>query len=220
MALRGLLKHRMSDGHWRGTHFGPVLLEALAEIEGSKQAGLDAGTKLFGVHGRIVVANDSVRNPEDTAPAAAEAITQADMVVVAPGHAEADILPVLARPRIVDAMRATHGIKVVVTKIMTAESDPNDEPTTSHQLRALTTRVQLSFDFVVANSASFTRQQLQAYAAVGARPVRPDPDQTSAHAGMVVTEELVAPGHLARHEPRRLGETLIEVGTRSILATA
>jgi 2-phospho-L-lactate transferase/gluconeogenesis factor (CofD/UPF0052 family) len=220
MTLRGLLEHRMSEGHWRGTHFGPVLLEALAEIEGSMQAGLDAGTKLLGVHGRIVVANDSVQPPEDTAPSAVEAITQADMVIVAPGHLEADILPVLARPRILDAVRATHGLKVVVTKIMTAEGDPTDEPTTSHQLRSLSSRVELSFDVVVANSASFTRKQLQAYAAVGARPVRPDPEQTSAYATMVVTEQLVAPGHLARHDPKQLGETLIEVGTRSVLATS
>jgi hypothetical protein len=101
---------------------------------------------------------------------------------------------------------------------MTAEGDPNDEPTTSHQLKAITSCVGLSFDFVVASSAAFTRQQLEAYADVGARPVRPDPEQSSAYGATLVTEELVAPGNLARHDPKRLGETLIEVGTRSTLA--
>ena len=220
MALRSLLEHRMNNGEWRGAHFGSVLLEALAEILGSTQKGLDAGARLLGVHGRIVVANDSPPTADETNPPAAESIRQADMVVVAPGHVKADLLPVLTQPHIVDAMRATRGIKVAVTKIMTAEGDPDDEPTTSHQLKVITTCVPLSFDVVVANSAAFTRQQLQAYAAVGARPVRPDPDETSAFAGSVVTDELVAQGNLARHDPKRLGEMLIEVGTRSVLATA
>jgi 2-phospho-L-lactate transferase/gluconeogenesis factor (CofD/UPF0052 family) len=218
IALRGLLEHRMGGGHFRGTHFGPVLLEALAEIEGSMQAGLDVCTRLLGVHGRIVLAEDSGRNLADTPPAAIEAITQADMVVVAPGHVEADTLPILGRPQVAEAMRATRGIKVAITKIMTAEGDARDEPTTSHQLERIARRVPQSFDVVIANSASFTRRQLEAYAAVGARPVRPDTKETSLYAKLVVTDELVASGHLARHDPRRLGELLIEIGTKSVVA--
>ena len=220
LALRTLLEHRMNEGHWRGSHFGPILLEALAEIQGSQQAGLDVGAKLLGVHGRIVLIEDSIVTPNSTAAAAIEAITDADMVVLAPGHLDADTMPVLARPGIADAMRASRGIKVAVTKIMTAERDPHDEPTTSHQLKAITSRVPLSFDYVVANSASFTRQQLEAYAAVGARPVRLDSEETAGYARVVVTEELAAIGHLARHDPKRLGDALIEIGTQSVLAAA
>jgi 2-phospho-L-lactate transferase/gluconeogenesis factor (CofD/UPF0052 family) len=212
MALRSLLEHRMHEGPWRGTHVGPVLLEALAETQGSMQGGLDAGTKLLGVHGRIVVADDIGR-------AAEEAILQADMVVVAPGHVAANA-PVMARPGVVKAMRATRSIKVVVTKIMTAEGDPGDEPTTSHQLQAITSLAPLSFDAVVANSPSFTRHQLAAYAAMGAHPVLPDRDRTSAYAATIVIDELVAPGHLARHDPKRLGDVLISVGTQLVLAAA
>jgi len=219
MALRSLLEHRMHGGRWRGTHVGPVLLEALAETQGSMQGGLDAGTKLLGVHGRIVVADDIGRASAGTVAAAEEAILQADMVVVAPGHVAANA-PVMARPGIVEAMRATRSTKLVVTKIMTAEGDPSDEPTTSYQLQAITSLAPLSFDAVVANSPSFTRQQLAAYAAVGARPVLPDRDRTSAYAATIVTEELVAPGHLARHDPKRLGDVLISVGTQLVLAAA
>src|SRR6202022_201495 len=131
------------------------------------QGGLDAGAKLFGVHGRIVVADDLAQASDKTVPAAVEAILNADMVVVAPGHVVPDALSVLACPSIVEALEASHAIKVVVTKIMTAEGDLRDEPTTSYQLRMIKSLIPLSFDVVVANSASFTRRQLEAYAAVG-----------------------------------------------------
>ena len=217
-ALRGLLEHQMGGGHFRGIHFGPLLLEALAEIEGSIQGGLDVCTKLLGVHGRIVLAENSVGTVEDAPPAAVQAITQADMVVVAPGNVEVDTLPILERPQIAEAMHATRGIKVAITKIMTAEGDATDQPTTSHQLERIASRVPNSFDVVVANSASFTRRQLEAYAAVGARPVRPDAEKTALYAKVVVTDEIVASGHLARHDPDRLGELLIEIGMKSVVA--
>src|SRR5207249_3664787 len=137
-----------------------------------------------------------------------EAITHADMVVVAPGNLEADTLPILGRPQIAEALRTTRGIKVAITKIMTAEGDATDDPTTSHQLERIAGGVPQSFDVVVANSASFTRRQLEAYAAVGAQPVRPDTEKTSLYAKLVVTDEIVASGHLARHDPNRLGELL------------
>jgi 2-phospho-L-lactate transferase/gluconeogenesis factor (CofD/UPF0052 family) len=216
LTLRNLLEHRMSEGRWRGAHFGSVLLEALTEIHGSTQAGLDAGTKLLGAHGRIVVADDPADALDRTA--AVDAIMEADMLVVAPGNIEPDALSVLARPRIAEAVEATRGIRVIITKIMTAEGDPFDEPTTSYQLKTIKSIVPMSCDVVVANSASFTRQQLEAYAAVGARPVLPDLDMTSAYATSVVTEELVAPGHLARHDAKRLAEVLVDIGTQAVIS--
>src|SRR5207253_10623535 len=149
---------------------------------------------------------------------AAESIMEADMLVVAPGHSGLDALSVLARPRIAQAVEATRGIKVVITKIMTAEGDPRDEPTTSYQLKTIKSLVPMACDVVVANSATFTRQQLDAYAAVGARPVLPDLDMTSAYATTVVTEGLVAPGHLARHDANRLAEVLVDIGTKAVIS--
>jgi hypothetical protein len=105
-----------------------------------------------------------------------------------------------------------------VTKIMTAEGDPTDKPTTSHQLAAISAIAPIGFDAVLANSASFTRAQLDAYAAVGAHPVVPDPELTSRYARLVLTEKLVTPGQLARHDPKELAAALIGLGTDSFLA--
>jgi len=218
LALRSLLDHRLRAGHWRGAHFGSVLLETLAEVQGSMQAGLDAGAKLLGVHGRIVVADHPSQMSDEIRSAAADSILEADMIVIAPCHVVPEALSVLAGPRIVEALKMTQAITVVVTKIMTAERDPGDEPTTSFQLKMIKRIAPLSFDVVVANSAAFTRRQLEAYAAFGARPIVPDVDLTSTYAKTVLTEELVAPGYLARHDPKRLAELLVDIGTQAVIS--
>ena len=216
MVLRALLEHRMQEGRWHGTHVGPVLLEALGEIRGSRQAGLDAAASLLGMRGRIVAAAGG--NGEAGVGTAVEALMEANLVVVAPGRVDADLAPVLGLPAIAQALRKTPAIKVAVTKIMTAEGDPADEPTTSYQLRAITAVADVPFDIVLANSAAFTRAQLDAYAAVGAHPVVPDTEATARYARLVLTERLVAPGQLARHDAKELGEALIALGTDSFLA--
>jgi 2-phospho-L-lactate transferase/gluconeogenesis factor (CofD/UPF0052 family) len=216
MVLRALLEHRMHEGQWRGTHVGPVLLEALAEIRGSHQAALDAAGGLLGMRGRIVPAAGG--DSGVGVGTAVEALMDANLVVIAPGRVDADLAPVLGLPGITQALQKTSAIKVAVTKIMTAEGDPTDEPTTSYQLRAISAAARVPFDIVLANSATFTRAQLDAYAAVGAHPVIPDAQATSHYARLVLTERLVAPGQLARHDPKELGEALIALGTDSFLA--
>jgi 2-phospho-L-lactate transferase/gluconeogenesis factor (CofD/UPF0052 family) len=214
VVLRSLLAHRMETRGWRGAHFGAAVLQALEETRGSRQAALDAAGQLLGVRGRIAIALDgagvrSIPHRET----AIEAIAAADMVVVAPGHLELDLMPVLCCPGINTALQRSNAVKVVVTKIMTAE-DKDEEATTSHQVRALSTLTGCDFDAVVANQGSFTPSQLRRYAAAGARPVVADPEPTTMRARQLVTERLSAPGDLARHDPERLGECLLELGAQ------
>jgi 2-phospho-L-lactate transferase/gluconeogenesis factor (CofD/UPF0052 family) len=211
VVLRSLLAHRMESQGWRGAHFGAGLLQALEETRGSRQAALDAAGQLLGIHGRIAIALGGAAHAIPRSESAIEAIAGADMVVVAPGHLALDLMPVLCCPGVIGALQQTAAVKVVVTKIMTAE-DSSEAATTSHQVRALATLTGCQFDVVLANHGSFSSNQLRRYAAAGARPVVPDVEATSLRAHQVVTEPLAAPGDLARHDPERLGECLLEVG--------
>lgn len=222
VVLRKLLEHRLQGGEYRGAHFGTLLLEALSEMRGSAQAALEEAGHLLAIRGRIILALD--REGRDAGAAglsldgsATEAISKADMVVVAPGHLELDILPLLTRPPIAGALRESCALKIVVTSIMTAEGDSTGGASSSDQVRALARDSSTQFDIVLANSASFSRSQLQAYAARGTQPILPDAEQTAQYAKRVITEELTAPGDLARHDPKRLGECLIEIGSASLL---
>ncbi|HET9848574.1 MAG TPA: 2-phospho-L-lactate transferase CofD family protein [Candidatus Dormibacteraeota bacterium] len=214
VVLRGLLAHRMEQRQWRGAHFGTAMLQSLEETQGSRQAALDAAGQLLGIRGRIAIALESTTEAEGFSAAVSE-IARADMVVIAPGHLELDILPVLCCPGIRGALQRSTALKVLVTKIMTAE-EARDEATTSAQVRALTLLTGRTFDVVVANSGSFSNRQLDRYAAAGARPITPDIAATQAQARLLVVEPLAAAGDLARHDPERLGECLLEVGAQSL----
>ena len=199
VVLRSLLSHRMEGREWRGAHFGTELLRALEEISGARRAALDA-------HGQ-----EETRGGDALA-----AVSQADLIVVAPGHLELDLIPVLCCPGLIDAVRESHALKVAVTKIMTAEAS-DEVALTSHQVRPLAELIGTRFDVVLANAGSLSRQQLRAYAAAGSYPIQPDVQDTLRYARRVVTEQLAVAGDLARHDPELLGQCLVEMGAEHLL---
>jgi uncharacterized cofD-like protein len=194
----------------RGAHFGTVLLSALEEIHGSRQGALDAAVELLGIRGRIVLAVDAAGRAPLTS------LSEADMIVIAPGHLELDLIPVLSCPGVIDAIRGSEALKVVVTKIMTAE-DSSEVATTSNHVGALSSLTGIVFDVALANSGPFNPAQLRAYGKAGARPVRPDTEMTMPYTRRLLTEQLAAAGDLARHDPQALGECLVEIGAEHLL---
>ncbi len=213
VVLRSLLSHRMESRDWRGAHFGSALLRALEEISGTRQAALDTAADLLGIHGRVVQA---VGAPAQASGGGLTALLEADLIVIAPGHLEDDLMPVLCSPGVIGALRGSHALKVVVTKIMTAE-DSGEVPLTSRHVGPLSELTRTTFDVALTNSGPFTTQQLRAYAAAGASPIRPDVEDTMPYARRVLTEQLAAPGDLARHDPEALGECLAEIGAEHLL---
>ncbi len=216
VVLRSLLSHRMEGREWRGAHFGTELLRALEEISGARRAALDAAVELLGVRGRILVALDAHGQEETRGGDALAAVSQADLIVVAPGHLELDLIPVLCCPGLIDAVRESHALKVAVTKIMTAEAS-DEVALTSHQVRPLAELIGTRFDVVLANAGPLSRQQLRAYAATGSYPIQPDVQDTLRYARGVVTEQLAVAGDLARHDPELLGQCLVEMGAEHLL---
>jgi 2-phospho-L-lactate transferase/gluconeogenesis factor (CofD/UPF0052 family) len=205
VVLRSLLSHRMESREWRGAHFGSALLRSLEEIGGSRQEALDTASDLLGIHGRVVLAMGG-DNP----------LAEADLVVIAPGNLELDLIPVLSCPGLIDAIRDSRALKVVVTKIMTAEGS-DEVALTSHQLRPLAALLGAGVDVVLANAGPFSRGQLRSYAAAGSYPIEPDVVDTVRDAGRVIIEQLAAAGDLARHDPELLGQCLVEIGAQHLL---
>jgi 2-phospho-L-lactate transferase/gluconeogenesis factor (CofD/UPF0052 family) len=205
VVLRSLLSHRMESREWRRAHFGTALLRSLEEIGGSRQAALDTAADLLGIHGRVVLAMDG-GNP----------LAEADLIVIAPGHLELDLIPVLCCPGLIDAIRDSHALKVAVTTIMTAEGS-DEVALASHQVRPLAELIRTPFDVVLANTGPFSPRQLRAYAAARSYPIEPDIEDTMRYARRVMTEQLAAAGDLARHDPELLGQCLVEIGAQHLL---
>jgi 2-phospho-L-lactate transferase/gluconeogenesis factor (CofD/UPF0052 family) len=205
VVLRSLLSHRMESREWRGAHFGTALLRSLEEIGGSRQTALDTAADLLGIHGRVVL-HMGGGNP----------LADADLIVIAPGNLELDLIPVLSCPGLIDAIKASHALKVVVTKIMTAEGS-GEVALTSHQVGPLACLLGASVDVVLANAGPFSQRQLHVYAAAESYPIEPDVVDTMRYAGQVMTEQLAAAGDLARHDPELLGQCLVEIGAQHLL---
>ena len=217
LILRRLLEHRMRDGGYEGAIFGTIWLEALTELFGSRQAALNEGGRLLGIGGRIILATDEGGERSDQPSAGAqEAIQSADLVVLAPGHFESDLRPILTTSGLADALRASRAPKVAVTKMMTAEHEQG-EARTSSEVAMLIRAVPDVFDTILANEPALTEKQLASYDAEGARPIVPDVEATSRSAKRLVTERLAAKGNLARHDPALLGECLIKIGAAALV---
>ena len=218
VVLRSLLSHRMETTGWRRAHFGTALLTALEEIGGSRQAALDTAGELLGIHGRIVLALGGCGSDEDSRSrgGAVAALSDADMIVIAPGHLELDLIPVLCCPGVRSAIRDSGALKVVVTKIMTAEAS-GEVPLTSHYVGPLSELIGSRFDVALANARPSSPGQLRAYAAAGAYPIQPDVEETLPYARRVLPEQLTGAGDLARHDPEELGQCLVEMGAEHLL---
>jgi len=133
-----------------GHSLGNLMIAALADIEGSFPAALDAAGRMLGARGRVVpstlddvvlVAEDvegtsvvgQARVARSVAPIAcvsyagdsvarayapaAEAITEADLVVIGPGSLFTSILPNFLVTGIADALAATRGRVVYVANV-------------------------------------------------------------------------------------------------------
>jgi 2-phospho-L-lactate transferase/gluconeogenesis factor (CofD/UPF0052 family) len=220
--LRGLLEHRLERAQFYGARFGTLLLEALCEIHQSTQAALDEASVLLGVAGRVMVARDGASTGDgdgQLSPSAAKAIGDADLVVIAPGHFEEEVRPVLGVPGVIEALSRSHALTVAVTKVMTGEHD-GSLATTSQEVTQLTGLAPGLIDVVLANEPAFTTRQLEAYAATGARPIRLDLEQTARLVPRVRQERLTSQGDLARHDAALLGEHVIEIGAEALTAPA
>jgi len=220
VVLRDLLEHRLERAQFYGARFGTLLLEALCEMHQSTQGALDEASMLLGAAGRVMVARDGARTGAgdgQLSPSAAKAIGDADLTVIAPGHFEEEIRPVLGIPGVIEGLSRSHAPTVAVTKVMTGEND-GSPATTSHEVAQLTELAPGVIDVVLANEPAFTTRQLQAYAATGARPIRPDVEQTTRLVSRVRQERLTIQGDLARHDAALLGEHLIEIGAEALTA--
>ena len=95
---------------------------------------------LLGAAGRVMVARDGASTGAgdgQLSPSAAKAIGDADLTVIAPGHFEEEIRPVLGIPGVIEGLSRSHAPTVAVTKVMTGEND-GSPATTSHEVAQLT----------------------------------------------------------------------------------
>jgi uncharacterized cofD-like protein len=144
-------------------------------------------------------------------PQALRAIAAADLIVIGPGSLYTSLIPVLLLRDLADAIARARARVVLVMNLMTEPGETDGAGAREHLLaiRRHAPRVRIHDVFV--NSAPIPSRLAERYAAEGALPITPDVDALQALGCRVVEADLLAPGHLVRHDPNKLARAALHL---------
>ena len=158
--------------------------------------------------------------------AAATAIEQADLVVIAPGNLYGSLAPALAIPGMGDALKHTHARKVYVANLVNKPGQTDDYDVTAYAAEIERVAGAPILDYVIYNIKQPTQELLDKYAAAGDSPVIIDKDKLhQAHyktigakllAGQVwhnqsQKDPLAAKRTLIRHDPEAIARAIMKI---------
>jgi len=148
-------------------------------------------------------------------PETLAAIKEADLITLGPGSLYTSLIPNLLVQGIPEAIARSRALKVYVCNLMTQPGETR-RCTASDHVRALQQHSgRKVFDYVVLNTRRFSPALRRRYAAQRAEPVVNDLDEIRAQGVEPVTANLLDEGRVARHDPRRLAQLLLDFTARS-----
>jgi len=144
-------------------------------------------------------------------PEALEAIRDADIIIVGPGSVYSSLLPNLIIPGMADALYKASAIKIFICNVMTQPGE-SDDFTASRHLQAVLEQLsgKNPFHYAMVNLQRPASDVIAMYEAQGQRFVEPDLARVLSLGTMPVTGSLLAPTHLARHDPDKLARCILE----------
>lgn len=152
--------------------------------------------------------------PTDVAPLpeVLQALGEAELIVLGPGSLYTSVIPNLLVRGVVDAIRASHALRVYVCNVMTQPGETDGFAASDH-VRVLQELIGpgLVTHALVNTQRPRNRTLLARYDAEGARPVEPDLHAVGALDVIPIGEGLISEEHLVRHDPQRLAHALARV---------
>jgi len=187
-------------------------------------AELDDGTILEG-ESNIPKATRPIRRvflePETAAPLdeVIEAIRRADAIVLGPGSLFTSILPNFLIDRITAEVSRASAVKIYVCNVMTQPGE-TDRMTAADHVEALFRNAGARVcDYVIVNDEP-PRKLLETYAEERQEPVVPDVDRIEDMGLTAVREQMISETETVRHDPEKLGATVIDVIDRAVAERA
>lgn len=150
-------------------------------------------------------------------PPVLEAITDADLIVLAPGDLYTSLVPNLLAEGVCEAIRSTKARVVYITNLMTKPGE-TDGFTAERFVTEVNRYIgeDSRIDAVVVNSAQFSDRVRQRYLQLGARPVEYDIDALKTLVPWVTESTLVAEGIFVRHDPDKVGRAVMALIPRLV----
>lgn len=153
-------------------------------------------------------------------PPAAQAMDQADMILLGPGSLYTSILPNLMIPGIRHAVRKARARTVLLLNLMTQPGETDGMMGADH-LEAIERYAGKGLvDIVLANSAPVPPGLLELYAETGSELVCVQCDRLREMGIQVVEADLLAEGDLIRHDAAKLARAVLDLAQRERAAAA
>ena len=147
-------------------------------------------------------------------PDVIEAIGQAQLVVLGPGSVFTSIVPNLLVPEVAEALVRTDAVRVLVCNVMTQPGETDSFGAVDH-VEAICRHVsEPVFDYVLLNDAKPSAEVLARYEEDGAGFVAPAAQQIAKLGFIPVCRDLVSADSLARHDPEKLSDALLEIAAK------
>ena len=146
----------------------------------------------------------------EASPEALTAIRDADVLLLGPGSLYTSIIPNLLVDGIVQAIQASHALKIYVCNVMTQEGETEGYTVSDHIQALFQHAAPGLFQVCLANSSPIPREVAARYASEGAEPLQCDV-RTCAALGVEVVRRpmaVVEDGYV-RHHPDALARELI-----------
>jgi len=167
-------------------------------------------SRIAAARGRIarirLVPDDAVALPE-----ARRAIAASDLVVIGPGSLYTSLIPVLLLRDLSDAIARSGARVALVMNLMTEPGETDGARVHDHVLAIRRHAPRMPIHDVLVNSAPIPSRLTERYAAEGAVPIAPDVHALHALGCRAVRADLLAPGHLVRHDPDKLARAVLEL---------
>lgn len=197
---------------------GRVMPSTLAQV--TLQAELADGSTVEGESAigsspariKRVCLKASDNTPITALPDAAQAIREADLIVLGPGSLYTSIIPNLLVPGIADAIRQSRALKVYVCNIMTQPGETDGYAVSDH-VKALVDHAGYGLiDICLVNATPVPEQILRRYQEQGAGPVGVDPKEAQRLGVAVVQADLLETENgLVRHNSKQVARQVMHL---------
>ncbi|MEM7480662.1 MAG: uridine diphosphate-N-acetylglucosamine-binding protein YvcK [Acidobacteriota bacterium] len=141
-------------------------------------------------------------------PPAAEALRNADLILLGPGSLYTSILPNLLIPGVRSAIRGSSARVILLLNLMTQPGETDGFDGIGHLQAIQNLAGESLVDTVLANAAPPPEQLVRNYADSGSTPVTVDRAAFESVGVDVIEEDLLAEGDLIRHDPARLARVV------------
>ncbi len=149
-------------------------------------------------------------------PETLEAIERADLITVGPGSLYTSLITNLLVQGIPSALAQARGVRVYVCNLMTQANESLGLSASEHIERIYEHTRAPIFDYAIVNTAPFSPQTIERYAAENAAPIVADIERIEALGVRCITGNFASEESVVRHAAARVTSALLALGQAAV----